>query len=66
MRERAGVSLPLTGIEAGLLTTTTSSSMWTMVIGSAVTGTSCLQHKHATNTPKYLFYTSQFIVLSSK
>jgi hypothetical protein len=34
---------PLTGMEAGLLTTTMSSSMWTMVIGSEVTGTSCLK-----------------------
>jgi len=34
---------PLTGMEAGLLTTTMSSSMWTMVIGSEVTGTSCLE-----------------------
>lgn len=34
---------PLTGIEAGLLTTTMSSSIWTSVIGWLVTGTSCLQ-----------------------
>lgn len=37
-------STPLTGMEAGLLTTTTSSSMCITVIGSEVTGTSCLQH----------------------
>lgn len=35
--------LPLTGIEAGLLTTTMSSSICTRVIGWLVTGTSCLQ-----------------------
>lgn len=34
---------PLTGMEAGLLTTTMSSSMCTTVIGWQVTGTSCLQ-----------------------
>lgn len=34
---------PLTGIDAGLLTTTMSSSMCTIVIGWLVTGTSCLE-----------------------
>lgn len=34
---------PLTGMDAGLFTTTTSSSMCTMVIGWHVTGTSCLK-----------------------
>lgn len=34
---------PLTGIEAGLLTTTMSSSICTRVMGWLVTGTSCLQ-----------------------
>lgn len=35
----------LTGMDAGLLTTSISSSKCTMVMGSAVTGTSCLQRK---------------------
>lgn len=42
---------PLTGIEAGLLTTTTSSSICTMVIGWLVTGTSCLQHTLSHTSP---------------
>ena len=33
----------LTGIEAGLLTTTRSSSIWTILISSDETGTSCLK-----------------------
>ena len=33
----------LTGMEAGLLTTTMSSSMWMIRIFSDVTGTSCLK-----------------------
>ena len=35
----------LTGMEAGLLTTTKSSSMWTILISSDDTGTSCLKKK---------------------
>ena len=37
-------SLLLTGMEAGLSTTTMSSSMWRIRISSAHTGTSCLGH----------------------
>lgn len=48
--DSTGVSLPLTGMEAGLLTTTTSSSMCTMAMGSAVTGTSCLQQTAVQST----------------
>lgn len=50
IESKKGVSVPLTGMEAGLLTTTTSSSMWTMVIGSAVTGTSCLENTRENNS----------------
>lgn len=35
--------MPLTGMDAGLLTTTMSSSMWIILIGSAAIGTSCLK-----------------------
>ena len=37
----------LTGIEAGLLTTTRSSSIWTILISSDETGTSCLKEKES-------------------
>jgi len=48
-------STPLTGMEAGLLTTTTSSSMCITVIGSEVTGTSCLQHTNRNQLNVALF-----------
>lgn len=48
-------STPLTGMEAGLLTTTTSSSMCITVIGSEVTGTSCLQHTNRNQLNMALF-----------
>lgn len=49
-------STPLTGMEAGLLTTTTSSSMCITVIGSEVTGTSCLQHTNRNQLNVALFH----------
>ncbi|KAL0130673.1 hypothetical protein PUN28_002356 [Cardiocondyla obscurior] len=42
-------------MEAGLLTTTTSSSMCITVIGSEVTGTSCLQHTNRNQLNVALF-----------
>lgn len=56
-------STPLTGMEAGLLTTTTSSSMCITVIGSEVTGTSCLQHtnRNQLNVALFLLRVLSFI-----
>ena len=59
-------STPLTGMEAGLLTTTTSSSMCITVIGSEVTGTSCLQHtnRNQLNVALFLLLLSSTLSLS--